>query len=285
MAFAFAGIRFTAAQAPGLSTRSVIYGDRKNVGNASLAFLKKDSFPRRILAGNSSYEPDSASTTVAASGKVLLPGGESDGLSSSTDSIGNPEVSPDDLQVLQESAGLSIKDDSKIEAGQTPMSSEVMDDEIMNEGAKQSVHSQANQTIEKVEEKPRFIPPPGSGQRIYEIDPCLEGHRGHLDYRYSQYKNMRGLIDQYEGGLDAFSRGYEKFGFVRSADGITYREWAPGAKSAALIGDFNNWNPNADVMNRVCPCISSNYSPLHARLFAIFCRLIYESQTLPIWVS
>ena len=63
------------------------------------------------------------------------------------------------------------------------MSSEVMDDEIMNEAAKQSVHSQANQTIEKVEEKSRFIPPPGGGQRIYEVDPYLEGHREHLDYR------------------------------------------------------------------------------------------------------
>lgn len=58
-----------------------------------------------------------------------------------------------------------------------------MDDEIMKEGSKQFVHSQANETIEKVEEKPRFIPPPGSGQRIYEIDPSLEGHRAHLDYR------------------------------------------------------------------------------------------------------
>ncbi|PNY07288.1 starch branching enzyme I [Trifolium pratense] len=35
-----------------------------------------------------------------------------------------------------------------------------------------------------------------------------------------------------------------------TATGITYREWAPGAKSAALVGDFNNWNPNADVMTR-----------------------------------
>ena len=49
----------------------------------------------------------------------------------------------------------------------------------MNEGAKQSVHSQANQTIEKVEEKPRFIP----GQGSYEIDSCWEGRRARLDHR------------------------------------------------------------------------------------------------------
>lgn len=34
-----------------------------------------------------------------------------------------------------------------------------------------------------VEEKPRVISPPGDGQRIYEIDPMLQGYRGHLDYR------------------------------------------------------------------------------------------------------
>nr|QNR00776.1 starch branching enzyme [Canna indica] len=105
-------------------------------------------------------------------------------------------------------------------------------------------------TKEAVEEKPRFVPPPGTGQRIYEIDPSLKGHRSHLDNRYSQYKKMREMIDQHEGGLDAFSRGYEKFGFQHSANGITYREWAPGAKWASLIGDFNNWNPNANVMTQ-----------------------------------
>lgn len=29
----------------------------------------------------------------------------------------------------------------------------------------------------------RVVPPPGIGQRIYEIDPSLNNHRGHLDYR------------------------------------------------------------------------------------------------------
>ena len=29
----------------------------------------------------------------------------------------------------------------------------------------------------------RTIPPPGNGQRIYEIDPLLRNFSGHLDYR------------------------------------------------------------------------------------------------------
>lgn len=36
-----------------------------------------------------------------------------------------------------------------------------------------------------VEEKPRVIPPPGDGQRIYQIDPMLERFRNHLDHRYA----------------------------------------------------------------------------------------------------
>ncbi|KAI5084799.1 hypothetical protein GOP47_0001047 [Adiantum capillus-veneris] len=97
---------------------------------------------------------------------------------------------------------------------------------------------------------PKVVPPPGEGQKIYELDSYLKTYRDHLDYRFEQYKKKRDLIDKFEGGLEAFSRGYEKMGFNKSADGITYREWAPGAKSASLIGDFNNWNPNADVMKR-----------------------------------
>lgn len=29
----------------------------------------------------------------------------------------------------------------------------------------------------------RKIPPPGDGKRIYDIDPMLNSHRNHLDYR------------------------------------------------------------------------------------------------------
>jgi hypothetical protein len=35
------------------------------------------------------------------------------------------------------------------------------------------------------------------------------------NYSYGQYKKIREEIDKYEGGLDAFSRGYEKLGFTR----------------------------------------------------------------------
>ncbi|CAI5986580.1 unnamed protein product [Closterium sp. NIES-65] len=100
------------------------------------------------------------------------------------------------------------------------------------------------------QEGPKVVPPPGEGKRIFDTDEYLNAHRIHLEYRFGQYKKLRWEIDQHEGGLEKFSRGYEKFGFNRVHNGIVYREWAPGAYSASLIGDFNNWNPNADIMKK-----------------------------------
>lgn len=51
--------------------------------------------------------------------------------------------------------------------------------------------------------------------------------------------------------MDTFSKGYEKFGFTFSDNGdITYREWAPNAERAFLIGEFNGWNRDATPMTR-----------------------------------
>uniref|UniRef100_A0A453C1Z7 1,4-alpha-glucan branching enzyme n=1 Tax=Aegilops tauschii subsp. strangulata TaxID=200361 RepID=A0A453C1Z7_AEGTS len=141
-----------------------------------------------------------------------------------------------------------------------------IDDETsLQDGGEDSIwSSETNQVSEEIDaedtsrmdkesstrEKLRILPPPGNGQQIYEIDPTLRDFKYHLEYRYSLYRRIRSDIDEHEGGMDVFSRGYEKFGFMRSAEGITYREWAPGADSAALVGDFNNWDPNADHMSK-----------------------------------
>lgn len=40
--------------------------------------------------------------------------------------------------------------------------------------------------------------------------------------------------------MENFTRGYEKFGFnVLPNNTIVYREWAPSAKTASLVGDFS----------------------------------------------
>jgi len=52
-----------------------------------------------IFAGMSSSDSDSSSLTVAASNKILVPGGQGDGSLSSTDQLENPETVLEDSQV------------------------------------------------------------------------------------------------------------------------------------------------------------------------------------------
>ena len=49
-------------------------------------------------------------------------------------------------------------------------------------------------------------------------------------------------MNQFEGGLEGFSRGYEKFGLILSEEGITCREWVPAADRVYLYGDFSKFN-------------------------------------------
>ncbi|BFZ65057.1 alpha-1,4-glucan branching enzyme [Saitoella coloradoensis] len=94
-------------------------------------------------------------------------------------------------------------------------------------------------------------PLPTDGTAITVIDPWLKPFTDSIRHRYDECQKWIKNIDQSEGGLEKFSRGYEKFGFIVKPDGtVIYREWAPGAKEASLIGDFNNWDPASQPMTR-----------------------------------
>lgn len=77
---------------------------------------------------------------------------------------------------------------------------------------------------------------------VLTVDPSLASHKAHFQYRYTKYLQQKQAIEKYEGSLEDFSEGYLKFGFNREGNKIVYREWAPAAKEAQLIGDFNAWN-------------------------------------------
>lgn len=240
---------------------------RKTTTTNTLSLLRKNSFsPRKNFAGKSSHESESSSFVVAASKKILVPDSQSDGSSSLKEQFkvadlaledplashieDKPELEYADTIVADKNDLEPTSDYSEVDGEKDFGSSPLLGKHGTALGSEESVP--LNETISKESYMVRqmSIPPPGTGKRIYEIDPILKAHREHLDYRYRHYKKMREAIDKNEGGLELFSRGYEKFGFIRSDTGVTYREWAPGAKSAALIGDFNNWNPNADIMTR-----------------------------------
>ncbi|RKO89557.1 glycoside hydrolase superfamily [Blyttiomyces helicus] len=86
---------------------------------------------------------------------------------------------------------------------------------------------------------------------VLALDPYLTPYKPALEHRHKLYRDWLAKIEATEGGIDAFTRGFEKLGFTVSKDGtITYREWAPGAAEAYLIGDFNNWDRTSHRMTK-----------------------------------
>jgi hypothetical protein len=92
-------------------------------------------------------------------------------------------------------------------------------------------------------------------------------------------------IESYGGGLEAFSRGYEYYGFNRVDDGerkgISYREWLPSASRATLVGDFNGWNRDAHPMTKdEYVCIMVMFSLVRA-CFRALCYFLLVSRPPP----
>ena len=87
--------------------------------------------------------------------------------------------------------------------------------------------------------------PEHDGTDCLKWDPSLWSHADHFKYRWHIFKSIRAAIDANEGGLERFTQGYKYFGLNRGEKdgqpGIWYREWAPGAKALALIGEYNGW--------------------------------------------
>ncbi|KAL5530287.1 GLC3 [Sanghuangporus sanghuang] len=88
-------------------------------------------------------------------------------------------------------------------------------------------------------------------QPVLDRDPWLEPFLPSIAHRHGRFQQWKNTITEYEGGYDKFSKGYERFGLNVDENGdITYREWAPNAKEAVLIGDFNDWNRASHPMKK-----------------------------------
>ncbi|KAJ2813146.1 alpha-1,4-glucan branching enzyme, partial [Coemansia furcata] len=90
----------------------------------------------------------------------------------------------------------------------------------------------------------------GDGTDVIKSDGYLEDHRAYFGQRFAHFKRWVRDIELNEGGIDKFSRGYEHFGLHVTEEGVRYREWAPGAREASLVGDFNGWDVAANPLTR-----------------------------------
>jgi 1,4-alpha-glucan branching enzyme len=92
---------------------------------------------------------------------------------------------------------------------------------------------------------------PNDGTGVIQLDPWLGPYKDALKHRYSKAQDWIAKIEKTEGGLEKFSRGIEKFGLnVDKDNNVIYREWAPNATHAFLIGDFNDWNRDSHPMKK-----------------------------------
>ncbi|KAH9939992.1 glycoside hydrolase superfamily [Amylocystis lapponica] len=92
---------------------------------------------------------------------------------------------------------------------------------------------------------------PVTAKAVLDIDPWLEPNVPAIVHRHDAFRKWKTTIAQTEGGYDQFTKGYLNFGLHVADNGeVRYREWAPNAKQAFLIGDFNAWDRNATPMTK-----------------------------------
>lgn len=81
-------------------------------------------------------------------------------------------------------------------------------------------------------------------------DPYVKPYQTEIERRYKCLSSLKNDIEKNEGGMEKFSRGYERFGINRTPEGLMYREWAPAAHGVYLTGDFNGWSRTSHPCTR-----------------------------------
>ena len=70
-------------------------------------------------------------------------------------------------------------------------------------------------------------------------------------------------LDQYLFGQGTHYDIYKKLGAhpttQRRKKGVYFAVWAPNARSVSVIGDFNNWDNQANPMNKVGKVIANKF--------------------------
>ena len=82
---------------------------------------------------------------------------------------------------------------------------------------------------------------------ILDYDPYLEPFKEDLSLRLFEFARTKKRLLGTDGSLVYFANGYKYFGFQQESKHWTFREWAPNAKRAWLVGDFNNWENNFEL--------------------------------------
>ncbi|KTW30246.1 hypothetical protein T552_00723 [Pneumocystis carinii B80] len=131
--------------------------------------------------------------------------------------------------------------------------------------------------------------------KILDIDPYLKPYESILRRRYDMSQRLLKIFEESEG-LDVFTRSYERMGLNVQPNGdIIYREWAPNAVFASLVGDFNSWDTQLYPMSKnsygvfevIVPAVDGKAAIPHGSRVKIF-MITTDGQRIyriPAWIT
>ncbi|MDB4318374.1 1,4-alpha-glucan-branching enzyme, partial [bacterium] len=90
---------------------------------------------------------------------------------------------------------------------------------------------------------PSQLPLIANDSWLEPVAPVIEG-------RHQRYLDVLSDIEHAAGSLIDHAAGHQHFGLHFSKKEWTLREWAPGARSIHLVGDFNEWNNQSHPLTR-----------------------------------
>lgn len=84
-------------------------------------------------------------------------------------------------------------------------------------------------------------------------DPWLEPHQDTIQRRMDRFYKELVKIRNHSHSLTTHAAGHKHIGvyFNENREQWVIREWAPGAKSIHLIGDFNDWDRSKHPLRRI----------------------------------
>ncbi|MEQ9050604.1 MAG: alpha-amylase family glycosyl hydrolase, partial [Marinoscillum sp.] len=87
---------------------------------------------------------------------------------------------------------------------------------------------------------------------LVKNDPWLAPFESDIQDRMKRFEARKKQLESEYGSIDAFASGYNFLGFNYDPKkkGWWYREWAPHAHSLSVIGDFNNWDRGASLLEK-----------------------------------
>ncbi|KAL0237563.1 hypothetical protein PCE1_000957 [Barthelona sp. PCE] len=89
------------------------------------------------------------------------------------------------------------------------------------------------------------------GTQVCVEDPSLKPYCDIFQTYHESFLRAKDRFLNNHGSLYDFATGHKFFGIQKMHDGRKiYREWLPAAQYAALIGEFNNWDPSRHGMQR-----------------------------------